>query len=121
VARALLAEIGLDPGWVDAAISDPTTTDEVRQEHEKVTSRGGFGVPTLIFEDDQAIFGPVLIDPPTGWAAVRLWENIVGWLEFPHLYEIRRPKTNQDLAEIAQAFQPYLEARDWASVQHEAP
>jgi 2-hydroxychromene-2-carboxylate isomerase len=121
VAKALLGEIGLDPAIVDRAIDDPTTHDEVREEHERVTRRGGFGVPTLIFDDEQAIFGPVLIDPPRGAAAVRLWQNILGWREFPHLYEIRRPKTRQDIEEIADAFKPYLEARDWITIQREAP
>jgi hypothetical protein len=36
----------------------------------------------------------------TGQAALRLWDLTVGWSEFPHLYEIRRPKTPADLAHI---------------------
>ena len=66
VAEELLAEIGLDPGIVRAAIDDPTTGDEVLAEHETVVSKGGFGVPTLVFDDGQALFGPVLVNPPTG-------------------------------------------------------
>jgi 2-hydroxychromene-2-carboxylate isomerase len=116
VARHLLAEIGLDPGLVDAAIADPTTHDEVRAEHERVTGAGGFGVPTLFFPDGQCLFGPVLVDPPTGAAAVRLWHQVVGWLEFPHLYEIQRPKGRADQQLIADTFRPYLEARDWVSI-----
>ena len=63
VAEELLAEIGLDPGIVRAAIDDPTTGDEVRAEHGTVVSKGGFGVPTLVFDDGQALFGPVLVEP----------------------------------------------------------
>ena len=121
VARHLVGELGLDPGLVDEAIADPTTHDEVRFEHERVVSLGGFGVPTLVFDDDQALFGPVLIDPPTGAAAVRLWEHTVGWLEFPHLYELRRPKRRSDVAAIADAFRPYLEARHSITIANEAP
>jgi len=115
VARHLLEQIGLSPDLVDEAIADQTTNDEVKAEHDRVVASGGFGVPTLFF-GDQAIFGPVLIDPPTGDAAVRLWRMVEGWVEFPHLYEIQRPKTRADEQAIATAFKPYLEARDWVSI-----
>jgi len=81
-----------------------------------VIDSGGFGVPTLIFPDGQSLFGPVLIDPPTGPAAVRLWHGVTAWLEFPHLYELQRPKTAADQHAIVQSFQPYLDGRDWVSM-----
>jgi 2-hydroxychromene-2-carboxylate isomerase len=121
VAEALLTEMGLDPDIVRAAIDDPTTGDEVRAEHDTVVGKGGFGVPTLIFEDGQALFGPVLVDPPSGEAAVRLWHHVTGWLEFPHVYELQRPKSATDIDTIVAAFAPYLEARDWFSVQRDTP
>jgi hypothetical protein len=127
VAEHLVAEMGLDPALVREAIDDPTTTDEVRAEHERVLALGGWGVPTLVFDDPDAadgahaLFGPVVIDPPTGDAAVRLWELVCGWLEFPHLYELQRPKRPADIGAIAEAFQPYLEARDWITIQKETP
>ena len=89
-------------------------------DHQRVTDLGVFGVPTLFFPDGQSLFGPVLIDPPTGRRAVRLWEHVTGWLEFPKLYEIKRPKSDRDVAEIAETFRPYLEARDWETVERPA-
>jgi 2-hydroxychromene-2-carboxylate isomerase len=121
VAEELLGEMGLNPAIVRAAIDDPSTGDEVRTEHDVVLSKGGFGVPTLVFDDGQALFGPVLINPPTGSDAVRLWEQVTGWLEFPNLYEMQRPKRKEDIEAIATAFTPYLAARDWESVQRETP
>jgi 2-hydroxychromene-2-carboxylate isomerase len=121
VARALLAELDLDPGLVDDAIADDTTHDEVRAEHEAVLAAGGWGVPTLIFDDGQALFGPVVVDPPTGDAAERLWDLVLAWRELPHLYEIQRPKRQSDIAHIAETFRPYLEARDWVTIQNETP
>ena len=121
VAEELLAEMGLDPAMVRAAIDDPTTGDEVRAEHETVVAKGGFGVPTLVFDDGQALFGPVLVNPPTGKDAVRLWDLVTGWLEFPHVYELQRPKSTADIDAIVTAFAPYLEARDWFSVQRDTP
>lgn len=116
VARHLLEEIGLDPALVDAAIADPTTHDEVRAEHQRVVDKGGYGVPTLIFPDGQMLFGPVLLDPPTGDAAVRLWQAVIAWREFPQLFELQRPKTGEHLQAIVTSFKPYLEARDWVSI-----
>ena len=121
VAEHLLGELGLDPALVRQAIEDPTTGDEVRAEHDRVVALGGFGVPTLVFGDGQALFGPVLIDPPEGDAAVRLWELTTGWLEFPRVYEVQRPKQRADLEAIATAFAPYLAARDWVSVANPTP
>lgn len=116
VARELLEELGFDPGLADRAIADPTTSDEVLSDHQRVVAASGYGVPTLFFPDGQCLFGPVLIDPPTGDAALRLWDAVVAWTEFPHLYELQRPKTPDDAQRIAETFRPYLQARDWVSI-----
>jgi hypothetical protein len=116
-----VAELGLDPGLVGEAIDDPTTHDEVLADHQRVLELGGWGVPTRVFEGDHAFFGPVLVDPPRGDAALRLWELVTGWTEFPHVYELQRPKRPADLAAIADTFRPYLEARDWITIQNDTP
>lgn len=115
VARELVAQLGLDPTLVDEALADPTTHDDVRAEHDRVIASGGYGVPTLFF-GDHALFGPVLIDPPSGDAAVRLWNAVTAWLEFPALYELQKPKTKDDERRIVETFRPYVEARDWVSI-----
>ena len=115
VARHLLAEIGLDPDLVDQAIADPTTHDEVKADHDRVIAAGGYGVPTLFF-GDHCLFGPVLVDPPTGDAAIRLWNAVTAWLEFPDLFELQQPKTPEAERRIVEVFEPYLRARDWVSV-----
>jgi 2-hydroxychromene-2-carboxylate isomerase len=124
VAEELVAELGLDPALVGQAIEDPSTHDDVRADHERVTGLGGWGVPTLVFpghDKEQALFGPVLIEPPAGEAAIRLWRLLTGWLEFPGLYEVQRPKQADDLETIARTFRPYLEAREWITIQKETP
>jgi len=138
VAEELLVGLGLDPGLVADAIGDPTTSDEVRADHDRVRELAGWGVPTLVFDgvgvgggngngdgdagsSAQALFGPVLIDPPIGDDAVALWHAVTAWLRFPHLYELQRPKRPTDIAAIADAFEPYLTARDWITIQKETP
>lgn len=119
VARLLLTEIGLSPTVVDEAIADPTTHEEVLADHRRVVAAGSYGVPTLFFSThrgDHCLFGPVLIDPPVGEAAVRLWSAVTAWSEFPHLFELQQPKTPAHLQAITTSFQPYLKARDWVSI-----
>lgn len=120
-ARAVLADMGLDPQLVDAAIADDTTHDDVRADHDAVVQRGGFGVPTLVFDDGATLFGPVITPAPSGDDALRLWDLTVGWAAFPHLYELRRPKTTADQAHIQAQFATYFDARDWRTISHPAP
>ncbi len=122
VAEALLTELGLDgPAVVADALADPSTHDDVRTEHQKVVDAGAFGVPTLFFPDGQCLFGPVVVDPPTGDEALALWDHVRDWLRFGTLYEIQRPKAPADLARIADTFRPYLQARDWRTIQNPTP
>jgi hypothetical protein len=124
--REILAGLGWPPGLVEEALADPTTSDDVYADYSYLTDTfGGHGVPTLVFDDDadspaQAFFGPVVLTPPMGAAAVRLWELVNGWREFPDLYEIRRPKTERDVEAINADFNSYYQARPWHTVQNPA-
>ena len=115
VARHLLEEIGMDPHIVDESLLDESTHEEIKDDHQRVIDAGGYGVPTLFFRD-HPLYGPVLIDPPEGEKAMRLWDAVVSWLEFPDLYEMQKLKSVQDQGRIADTFRPYLEARDWVSI-----
>lgn len=121
VARRVLEECEIDPAALDAAIADPSTHDLVRADHERVLALGGFGVPTLVFPGERALFGPVVLEAPTGEGALRLWDLVAGWLDVPGLYELRRPKTDADWSAIGDRFAPYLTARDWPTIQREVP
>lgn len=125
--ETVLERIGLPADLVREALEDTTTSDEVYADHEHVTRTfGGHGVPTIVFPaaegcSAQAFFGPVVLTPPEGEAAVRLWQLVRGWCEFPDLYEIRRPKTERDVAAIDAAFERYYARRPWQTVQKPAP
>jgi hypothetical protein len=85
-----------------------------------VNSLGGFGVPIIVPSTGRAIFGPVIVPAPTGDDAMRLWRLVRDASEFPHFYEMKVPKTADDLAHIGNVFTPYLSAREWQSVQNPA-
>ena len=115
--EAVLREIGRDPGLVAEAVADGSTHDDVRADHQRVLDLGGFGVPTMVLDGASTLFGPVVTPAPTGEAAGRLWDLVSGWTEFPHLYELRRPKMQSDWQHIETSFGPYLNARDWKTIQ----
>jgi len=122
VAKELLGAIGADPSAWDQALADPTTHDEVRADHEEAVGRwGAFGVPVIVFEWGRAIFGPVVVPAPAGSAALELWDLTVRSARFPGLYELKVPKTPAMLADIATRFAPYLEARQWPTIERPAP
>jgi hypothetical protein len=103
---------------VAEAIADPSTHDDVRADHQRVVDLGGYGVPTLVLDDGTVLFGPVITPAPQGEEAGRLWDAVTAWRQFPHLYEIRRPKTRADWEHIEADFRPYLTARDWHTIEN---
>lgn len=113
VAAEIVASIGLDPAMVRTAIDDPTTHDDVHADHAAAIAAGAFGVPTLVFPDGRHVYGPVVAPAPVGQDALDLWDLTVAYAKVPHLYELKTPKTNADVAHIADLFTPYLTARDW--------
>lgn len=116
VARMLLDGMGMDPDFLDQALADPGTHDEVRADHQRVVDAGGFGVPTLFFPGGPCLFGPVLVDPPAGDQALALWNVMTGLAGLPGVFEIQRPKSPADAARIRTVLQPYLQGRDWVSI-----
>ena len=120
--REHIEQLGFDPSLVDRAIADPSTTEDVRADHEHVTQTyAAFGVPTLVFANGRAVYGPVIAPAPTGDEALRLWEFTKQWASFEHLYEMYTPKTPAALSHIGTLFQPYLQARAWNTIQNPAP
>jgi hypothetical protein len=120
--KAVLGELEEDPATVERALADPTTHDDVRADHQRAVDLGGYGVPTLVIGAGAAtgpttLFGPVITPAPQGEEAGRLWDAVLAWSEFPHLYELCRPKTSGDWEHIRASFSPYLTARDWSTVQ----
>jgi predicted DsbA family dithiol-disulfide isomerase len=119
----VIAAAGFEPSLVERAIADESTSADVRADHdEAVTTYGGHGVPTLVFEPSgYAVYGPVVVPAPTGDDALALWHLVQSMQRFPHLYELRHPKTTDDLVHVAEQFRTYLTARDWRTIENPAP
>lgn len=122
VAEDLAEKAGFGRPIVASAIDDPSTSDEVKAEHEDVAAtHGAFGVPTLVFPSKRAVFGPKIAPAPAGEDARKLWRLVCDWASFDGLYELKRPQLPDDMARIASVFKPYLAAREWQTVENPAP
>jgi 2-hydroxychromene-2-carboxylate isomerase len=118
----VIADAGFDASFVERAVADDSTLTEVRDEHrDAVTRYGAHGVPTLVLEGDYALYGPVVVPAPVGNDAVALWELVRAMPRFPQLYELRHPKTHDDIVSVAEHFRTYLTTRDWQTVENPAP
>src|SRR5262245_8605249 len=118
----VIAAAGFDPSLVERAIADETTIADVRADHDEVVAtHGGHGVPTIVFESGYAVYGPVVVPAPTGEDALALWDLVKSMARFPHLYELRHPKTMDDLLHIGQQFDTYLTTRAWRTIENPAP
>jgi 2-hydroxychromene-2-carboxylate isomerase len=120
VAEAICEEIGVDPAVVRRAIDDRTTHDDVKTDHDAIATTGGFGVPTLVLPGGRHVYGPVVVPAPVGQEALDLWDLTVAYSRINHLYELKTPKTDDDMTHIAEVFQPYFAAREWESKEKPA-
>jgi 2-hydroxychromene-2-carboxylate isomerase len=120
---ALIARVGFDASYVERAITDASTLAEVRDEHLDAAARyGAHGVPTIVFHPNEyAVYGPVVVPAPEGDDAMALWELVRSMQRFPHLYELRHPKTVEDLVHVGEQFRTYLSTRDWNTIENPAP
>jgi hypothetical protein len=103
--KASLAEAGLDEGWCDLALADPSTWDAVLAEHDELNERtGAFGVPTLVLDAGRglAMFGPVISELPSDEDAVTLWQHAHWLTRYGNFSELKRKRaTPPDLPTAA--------------------
>ena len=117
----VIADAGFDASFVERAIADDSTRTEVRDEHLDAVERyGAHGVPTLIVDPDYAVYGPVVVPAPMGDDAVALWDLVRSMPRY-RLYELRHPKSHDDVVSVANHFRTYLTTRDWQTVENPAP
>jgi predicted DsbA family dithiol-disulfide isomerase len=122
VACELLRDANLPESAWDDALRDSSTHDDVKRDHDEAVAKyAGFGVPIIVIPNARAVFGPVVAPAPPRERAVELWNLVQSYASFPGLYEIKTPKTRDDLSDIGTLFRPYLDNREWPTIQTPAP
>nr|WP_307851939.1 hypothetical protein [Williamsia sp. CHRR-6] len=93
VARAALAECGLDPPLADA-IDDPALDEAVAGAHAVAVAAYGepSGTP-LVAIDGRTFFGPVITEIPTGDAADDLLDAVAVLARTPAFAQLQRPRS----------------------------
>lgn len=91
--EAILERVGLPVSLADESTND-SWDDLLRAERDEAMDRtgGDVGTPVLSFDppDGPAFFGPVISEPPTGRAAVLLWEAVERLARWPGYAELKR-------------------------------
>jgi predicted DsbA family dithiol-disulfide isomerase len=95
--RAAVTAAGLDASLVETALSDDSVQAAVLAEHNTAVERGAFGVPTLSIDGSPAYFGPIVDRRITGEEAGQLWDVVRPLLLHPHVFELKRPRTEPDI------------------------
>ena len=94
VAEELLTEMGLDPGIGAGRHRRPDHRRRgARRARASWCRRAVSACPPWSSTTARRCSGRSWSTRPPGTAALRLWDLVTGWLEFPHLYELQRPKS----------------------------
>ena len=92
-AGAALSDVGLDPTFIDVAVTDEFD-DALRVSHYAGMDPVGFDVGTpVVHVGDVAFFGPVVTPAPRGEAAGRLYDGVVAVASTPGFYELKRTRS----------------------------
>ena len=111
--RQALADLGVDPGYLDKVLADEGTWAAVLDEHGRWAERKVFGVPTLLIgtseqsepagQAEHIVFGPVLRTLPSDEDAVALWRHLYGLAALGTVFELKRFKSLQSRADLPNA------------------
>lgn len=104
VIEAAVKQADLDPGIVEAALSDESTIKEVLSDHEEAVRRyRAFGVPTIAIEGSEVgFYGPIIQFVPRGEEAGEMWDHLEWALHQPNLFELKRDRGNVRWEPIAE-------------------
>jgi predicted DsbA family dithiol-disulfide isomerase len=92
VILACLEQAGLDRVLLDRALADESTRQEIQHEEEAIAEVAGFGVPTIVIEGFDPMFGPVINPVPSGEEAGLMWDHTEYFIRRQDFFELKREK-----------------------------
>jgi 2-hydroxychromene-2-carboxylate isomerase len=90
--RQIAESVGFDMKKFDKDIADHSLLARIGEDYEYAREQlGVFGVPTLVFENDEAAYIK-LLPKPDAKEAVDVWNEVSGTIvDRPYIHEIKRP------------------------------
>jgi predicted DsbA family dithiol-disulfide isomerase len=92
--EACALQAGLGTGFVEAALSDASTIQDVLNDHQEAVRRyRAFGVPTIAIEGSNVgYYGPIIHTVPSGEETAELWDYTAWALKQPNIFELKRDR-----------------------------
>jgi 2-hydroxychromene-2-carboxylate isomerase len=96
-------EAGFGADFVEAALNDESTIQDVLNDHEEAVKRyRAFGVPTIALEDSNVgFYGPIINTVPRGEEAADLWDYTLWALQQPNLFELKRDRSQAEWGPVS--------------------
>jgi predicted DsbA family dithiol-disulfide isomerase len=103
VIAACAQEAGFGEDFVNQALADESTAQDVINDHEEAVKRyHAFGVPTIAFEGSEVgFYGPIIHTVPRGEEAGEFWDHVSWELGNPNLFELKRDRKQAQWGPVA--------------------
>lgn len=85
-----IEEAGLDSSLLERAQNDASIAEELDHEQKTIADLGGFGVPVIVVEGFDPLFGPVINPVATGEDAGEMWDHMEYFIRRPDFFELKR-------------------------------
>lgn len=94
VLAGAVRDAGGDESLIAAALDDPATWRAVQDEHDEVAKQHrAFGVPTIVLESGEVMFGPIIVEVPDERGAVELWRHFSWLTRNRNFAEVKRERS----------------------------
>jgi len=105
VIEACAQQAGLGQDFVETALNDESTIQDVLSDHQEAVKRyHAFGVPTIAIEGSNVgFYGPIIHSVPSGDEAIDLWDYTAWALKQPNLFELKRDRAQAQWGPVSTA------------------
>ncbi|HEV2660666.1 MAG TPA: DsbA family protein [Ktedonobacteraceae bacterium] len=101
--EACAERAGLGKAFVEAALNDESTIQDVLNDHQEAVKRyHAFGVPTIALEGSNVgYYGPIINTVPRGEEAAELWDYTAWALTQPNIFELKRDRAQAQWGSVS--------------------